>query len=87
MSMDYGIYFKNLFKMAVISIATYYVCLGAYKLWDKYFEPTQFLLIVKIILITLICGVVYSLFAAVVRIPYVFELYGRVKGKLMKFKG
>ncbi len=87
MSMDYGVYFKNLFKMAVISIATYYVCLGAYKLWDKYFEPTQFLLIVKIILITLICGVVYSLFAAVVRIPYVFELYGRVKGKLMKFKG
>ena len=87
MSMDYGVYFKNLFKMAVISIATYYVCLGAYKLWDKYFEPTQFLLIVKIILITLICGVVYSMFAAVVRIPYVFELYGRVKGKLMKFKG
>ncbi len=87
MSMDYGVYFKNLFKMAVISIATYYVCLGAYKLWDKYFEPSQFLLIVKIILITLICGVVYSLFAAVVRIPYVFELYGRVKGKLMKFKG
>ena len=37
MSMDYGVYFKNLFKMAVISIATYYVCLGAYKLWDKYF--------------------------------------------------
>ena len=87
MSMDYGVYFKNLFKMAVISIATYYVCLGAYRLWDKYFEPSQFLLIVKIILITLICGVVYSLFAAVVRIPYVFELYGRVKGKLMKFKG
>ncbi len=87
MSMDYGVYFKNLFKMAVISIATYYVCLGAYKLWDKYFEPTQFLLIVKIILITLLCGVVYSIFAAVVRIPYVFELYGRVKGKLMKFRG
>ena len=87
MSMDYGVYFKNLFKMAVISIATYYVCLGAYKLWDKYFEPTQFLLIVKIILITLLCGVVYSIFAAIVRIPYVFELYGRVKGKLMKFRG
>ncbi len=84
MNMDYGIYFKNLFKMAVISIATYYVCLGAYKLWDKYFEPTQFLLIVKIILITLLCGIVYSIFAAIVRIPYVFELYGRLKGKLMK---
>lgn len=86
MSMDYGIYFKNLFKMAVISIATYYVCLGAYKLWDKHFEPTQMLLIIKIILITLLCAVVYSVFAAIVRIPYVFELYGRAKGKLMKFK-
>lgn len=86
MSMDYGIYFKNLFKMAVISIATYYVCLGAYKLWDKHFEPTQMLLIIKIVLITLLCAVVYSVFAAIVRIPYVFELYGRAKGKLMKFK-
>ncbi len=82
MSMDYGIYFKNLLKMAVISVATYYVCLGAYKLWDKHFEPTQLLLIIKIILITLLCAVVYSVFAAIVRIPYVFELYGRVKGKV-----
>ena len=82
MSMDYGIYFKNLLKMAVISVATYYVCLGAYKLWDKLFEPTQLLLIIKIILITLLCAVVYSVFAAIVRIPYVFELYGRVKGKV-----
>ncbi len=86
MSMDYGIYFKNLIKMAIISVFTYYVCLGAYKLWDKYFEPTQLLLIIKIILITLICAVVYSLFAALFKIPYVFELYGRVKGKLTKFK-
>lgn len=86
MSMDYGIYFKNLLKMAVISVATYYVCLGAYKLWDKHFEPTQMLLIIKIVLITLLCAVVYSIFAAIVRIPYVFELYGRAKGKLMKFK-
>ncbi len=86
MHMDYGIYFKNLLKMAVISVATYYVCLGAYNLWDKYFEPTRMFLIVKIVLITLICAVVYSIFAAIVKIPYVFELYGRAKGKLMKFK-
>ena len=86
MHMDYGIYFKNILKMAVISVATYYVCLGAYKLWDKYFEPTQIFLIIKIILITLLCGIVYSIFAAIVKIPYVFELYGRVKGKLIKYK-
>ncbi len=86
MSMDYGIYFKNLFKMAGISVVTYFVCLGAYKVWDKYFEPTQLLLIVKILLMTLICAVVYSLLAAFVRIPYVFELYGRAKGKLLKLR-
>lgn len=86
MSMDYGIYFKNLIKMALISVATYYVCLGAYKIWDAHIAATQFTLAVKIVVITLICGVVYSAFAAVVKIPYVFELYGRVKGKLMKFK-
>ena len=86
MHMDYGIYFKNMLKMAVISVATYYVCLGAYNLWDKYFEPTQVFLIIKIVLITLICAVVYSIFAAIVKIPYVFELYGRAKGKLMRFK-
>ena len=86
MHMDYGIYFKNILKMAVISVATYYICLAAYKLWDKYFEPTQIFLIIKIILITLLCGIVYSIFAAIVKIPYVFELYGRVKGKLIKYK-
>ena len=82
MHMDYGIYFKNLLKMAVISVAAYFVCLGAYNIWDKYFEPTQLLLCIKIILITILCAVVYSIFAAIVKIPYVFELYGRVKGKL-----
>lgn len=86
MSMDYGIYFKNLIKMALISVATYYVCLGAYKIWDAHIAATQLTLAVKIVVITLICGVVYSAFAAVIKIPYVFELYGRIKGKLIKFK-
>ena len=72
--------------MALISVATYYVCLGVYKIWDAHIAATQLTLAVKIVVITLICGVVYSAFAAVVKIPYVFELYGRVKGKLMKFK-
>lgn len=83
MSMDYGIYFKNLFKMAAISVATYYICLGAYKIWDKYFEPTQLLLIAKIIVITMVCAIVYCILAAIVRIPYVFELYERLKGKFI----
>lgn len=87
MSMDYGIYFKNMFKMIVISFATYFVCLGVYKLWDAHFAPTQMLLIIKIVFITLVCAIVYSVFAAIVKIPYVFELYGRAKGKLMKFRG
>ncbi len=86
MSMDYGIYFKNLIKMALISVVTYYVCLGAYKIWDAHIAATQLTLAVKIVVITLICGVVYSAFAAVIKIPYVFELYGRIKGKLIKFK-
>lgn len=86
MHMDYGIYFKNLLKMVVISVATYFVCLCAYKMWDRYFEPTQLFLIIKIVLITLLCAAVYSLFAAIVKIPYVFELYGRVKGKLSRYK-
>ena len=86
MRMAYTIYFKNLIKMALISVATYYVCLGAYKIWDAHIAATQLTLAVKIVVITLICGVVYSAFAAVIKIPYVFELYGRVKGKLMKFK-
>lgn len=84
MSMDYGIYFKNLFKMAGISVLTYYFCLYVYKVWDKYFEPTQILLLVKIVVITLICAVVYCILAAIVRIPYVFELFDRVKNKLIK---
>ena len=84
MSMNYGLYFKNIMKMTVISLFTYFVCLQVYKLWDKFFLPSMVALIFKIILITFVCAVVYSLLAALFRIPYVFELYGRVKGKIIK---
>ena len=84
MSMDYGIYFKNLFKMTVISIATYFLCFEIYKLWDKFIPLNQITLIFKISILTLICFAIYSVFAAFFRIPYVFELYGRIKGKLIK---
>ena len=82
--MNYGLYFKNIMKMTVISVFTYFVCLEVYKLWDKFFLPSMIALIFKIILITLVCAIVYSLLAALFRIPYVFELYGRVKGKIIK---
>ena len=84
MYMDYGIYFKNMFKMIAISIATYFVCLGLYKLWDNNFETTQLFIFFKILLITAVCFVVYCILAAVVRIPYAFELYDRVKTKILK---
>lgn len=80
--MDYGIYFKNLIKMAIVSVITYFCCLEAYKIWDHFINPTPMALIAKIITITLICAIVYSAFAAIFKIPYVFELYGRVKGKI-----
>ena len=86
MHMDYGVYFKNLFKMAVISVATYYVCLCAYRVWDAHIKASMITLSVKIIIISLLCFAVYSVFAAIVKIPYVFELYGRLKGRLMKFR-
>ena len=84
MSMDYDIYFKNMFKMIAISVVTYFVCLGIYKVWDNHFEPTQLLLLAKIILITAVCAVVYCILAAVVRIPYMFELFDRLKSKFVK---
>ena len=84
MSMDYGIYFKNLFKMAIAAVITYFGCLEIYKIWDKFIEPAWIMLIFKIIVITLICGVMYSVVCAILKIPYVFELYGRLKGKIVR---
>lgn len=84
MSMDYGIYFKNLFKMALAAVITYFGCLEIYKIWDKFIEPAWLMLIFKIIVITLICGIMYSVVCAILKIPYVFELYGRLKGKIVR---
>lgn len=84
MHMDYGIYFKNLFKMIAISAITYFVCLGLYKIWDNNFEQTQIMLLAKILVITIVCTMVYGILAAIVKIPYIFELFDRVKSKLMK---
>jgi putative peptidoglycan lipid II flippase len=83
MNMDYGFYFKNIFKMTIISVVTYFICLYAYNIWDKHFEPTQILLIIKIILITLLCSVVYCVLAAIIKIPYIFELYEKAKTKIL----
>ena len=83
MNMDYGIYFKNLFKMAGISILTYFVCLWTYKLWDLHVDTTQLTLIIKIIVISLICFVVYGCLALLIKIPYAYELIDRVKNKIL----
>lgn len=82
LKMDYGVYFTNLFKMFVISVITYFACFEVYKIWDKFVEPTQIALIAKIVIISLICIILYCLLAAVFKIPYVFELWGRAKDKI-----
>ncbi len=84
MNMDYGIYFKNLFKMSIIAIITYFVCLWAYNIWDANIETTQLSLIIKIIAITILCGIVYCVLAAIIKIPYVFELFERFKHKFSR---
>ena len=70
--------------MILISFVTYYICLGVYKIWDANIAVTQLSLICKIIFITVVCAVVYGLFAMVVKIPYVFELVDRIKGRFKK---
>ena len=70
--------------MILISFATYYVCLGAYKIWDAHIMATQLTLIFKIITISILCMIVYCVFAMLVKIPYVFELVDRIKGKFKR---
>ena len=82
MSMDYGLYFKNMFKMLVAAVITYFCCLELYRLWDGFVTPTQITLILKIVVISLVCALIYSILSALLKIPYVFELWDRVRSKL-----
>ena len=84
MSMDYGIYFSNLFKMAGISVITYFACLWVYNMWDSYIEVSQITLIAKIIFITTICAITYGTLALLIKIPYAHELVERVKDKFLR---
>ena len=84
MNMDYGIYFSNLFKMAGISVVTYFICLWGYNLWDAHIEVSQITLIAKIVVITMFCAITYGSLAILIKIPYAQELIDRLKGKLLR---
>lgn len=85
MDMDYKIYFKNLFKMAIASILTYGVSILIYKLWQINTNNT-ILLAAKTSTMLIVCFVIYMILAHLLRIKYVKELFSRVYGYIKRRK-
>ena len=83
MDMDYGFYFKNLFKMIIAAVLAYYASLGIYKLW-VIDSSNWVILAVKTTIMLIVCFVTYFLFASLLRIGYVKELFGRMYGHFKK---
>ncbi len=79
MDMNYKFYFYNLLKMLFASIITYCISFAIYKLWI--IDQANWLLHAsKTGVMVLICFVIYMIFASILKVCYVKELFDRIYG-------
>lgn len=79
MDMQFGIYFKNLFKTAFAALLTYAICLFAYKLFPLDYTSWIAAAIKTCVMIFLICTI-YIIFAFLFRVDFVKEIAGKLHG-------
>lgn len=85
MDMDYKIYFKNLFKMAIASVFAYGCCVLIYNLW-QIDTNNSIILAIKTLIMLLICFIIYIVFAHLLKVRYVKELFGRIYEYIKRHK-
>src|SRR5574344_844543 len=80
--MDYKGLFKNLGKMCIAGLVTFFVCLAACYLF-KYIHMSKFLLCaIKIVTVGIICVLVYIWLNLLLKMEYAEELMTRFLGKM-----
>ena len=83
--MDYGILFKNLFKMCVAGVITLALCLIASAGFDQFITLPKYVFeLVKIIVIGTLCLAIYVPLNLVLKMDYANELFERVKNKFVR---
>lgn len=81
--LDYGILFKNLFKMCLAGIITFIVCYLAVKGFDRYvILPKYIFELFKVTFIVVMCFGVYTVGNLIIKTDYATELISRIKSKL-----
>ena len=83
--MDYGILFKNLFKMCVAGVITFGICLAAGLGFDNYIELPKYVFeLTKIFTVGLLCLAVYIPLNILFKMDYANELFERVKNRFVR---
>ena len=79
MDMDYKLYFRNLIKMTIAAALSYLLSLVIYKLWI--IDTSNWIMLaMKTGIMLVICFSIYAVFASILRVGYVKELFGRLYG-------
>ena len=83
--MDYGILFKNLFKMCFAGLVTYGICFAGVIAFDRFvILPKYVFEIVKILSVGGLCLTVYICLNIIFKMDYAQELFDRIKAKICK---
>lgn len=76
--MQYGIYFKNIFKTGVSAIMTYFVCLLIYNSVFPLDYTNWFAVMIKTGMMLVLCAIVYTIIAYIMKVEFVKEMAARV---------
>lgn len=82
MRMDYGILFKNLFKMCVAGVITFVICFVTGLGFDRFVELPKYVFeLTKIVSVGVLCLVVYVCLNILFKMDYAKELLNRIKSR------
>ncbi len=83
--LDYGILFKNLFKMCVAGLIVFVICTVTGNIFDLFVVLPRYVFeITKIAIVGAICLITYIWLNLLLKMDYAIELFNRVKAKICK---
>ena len=83
--MEYGILFKNLFKMCLAGLVTFGVCFAGVIAFDKFVVLPKYVFeMAKITSVGSLCLIIYTWLNILFKMDYAQELFDRIKAKICK---
>ena len=83
--LDYGILFKNLFKMCIAGFIVFVICTVAGNIFDLFVVLPKYVFeITKIAIVGAICLITYIWLNLLLKMDYAIELFDRVRAKICK---